>query len=180
MWADLTMKYFKKINKVESSLGELSSDDFKLYNNVGLRRRLEHKAIRYILQLLSTQGRIEFKDQQQESFFIYFQSPHEIANLVYDWARSNAFIGKIQTLQWIATGDDTPKTHKLYNLPLELLLKAGYILENEGRAQVIQIDIDYGLKFLQGMQSDTHIQVIRCAWGNRGSVRERERERERE
>jgi hypothetical protein len=45
-------------------------------------------------------------------------------------------MNKIETLDFIATGDDTEKTDSFYNLPLKTIHMAVMILETENKAAV--------------------------------------------
>lgn len=76
--------------------------------------RLDRSGITCVLESMAKEGRIEWKDSMRDSFFIFAQSLNEIANAVYDWARRSAKIGKIETLKWISSGDDTMKTESTY------------------------------------------------------------------
>jgi hypothetical protein len=62
---------------------------------------------------MAKEGRIDWKDISKDSFYIFAVSLNEIANAVYDWARKSAKIGKIETLKWISSGDDTMKTESI-------------------------------------------------------------------
>jgi len=76
-------------------------------------------------------------------------NPHEIAENILKWATSNGYKGRLATLQWICNGEETDTSDKLYNLPIEILYKASQILEQKGKAQLIEIETNtYGLKFL--------------------------------
>ncbi len=85
---------------------------------------------------LARMKRIKYKDQQQESFFIHLQDPYKLAQDIYAWATRLAKLNKIETLDFIATGDDTEKTDSFYNLPLKTIHMALQILETENKAAV--------------------------------------------
>jgi len=93
---------------------------------------------------------IEYKSLEKQAFTIFTINPHEISELIIKWCTLNGYTrNKTVTLQWISVGEETDPGDKLYNLPVEVLLKASQILEQNGKIQLIEVETNiYGIKLL--------------------------------
>lgn len=60
-----------------------------------------------ILEYLEKHGQIEFKGKERDGFFVYIMSPKEVADRILEWARTWGKNGKIETVRWLAMGEET-------------------------------------------------------------------------
>lgn len=151
LWANLTYKFFSKQNIIEFSRSRMESDDFILYNNTRLNRRLDKQFIDQILGTLARSHKIDFKDSNKETFHVYKISIEDLADAIYKWAKMTAKIGKTATLQELSNHDDT-KDQIFWGIPEEVLLKACKELESLNKIDIIDLGgegnvNDMGVKF---------------------------------
>ena len=151
LWANLTYKFFAKQNITEFSRSRMESDDFILYNNTRLNRRLDKQFVDQILETLARSHKVDFKDANKETFHVYKISIEDLADAVYKWAKMTAKIGKTATLQELSNHDDT-KDQIFWGIPEEVLLKACRELESRNKIDIIDLGgegnvNDMGVKF---------------------------------
>lgn len=77
----------------------------------------------------------EFTSESKERAFVYYKSIQEIASAIYQWADRNAKIGSIETLVDICEDTDN-KAELFYKMPIEIVTKACYALQEVGKAEV--------------------------------------------
>ena len=77
----------------------------------------------------------EYTSDSRDKIFVYWRSIQEVADAIYKWADRTARIGSVETLIDICEDSDN-KTELFYKLPIELILKACYALQDVGKAQV--------------------------------------------
>ena len=85
---------------------------------------------------------------QPDKIFIYWLSPAEIGNAIFEWAKDTGKIGSIETVLDII--EDEFSTDKIFHgIPIEIALNALYMLQDEGKSQVIysQNTDSYAVKF---------------------------------
>jgi len=114
-----------------------------VFVNSTIKRKLPLEGIRLVLDHLAKTKMIEWKTKEKENFFVFYYNPHEIADLIMKWANSNVKKGKLETLQWISSGEETEETDRLHGMPIEILHKASKILEETGKVQVDDYKLIY-------------------------------------
>lgn len=108
-----------------------------------------------ILDAMSKTGAVEWKGNNRENFSINWTPPGELADAIYDWAKSNKLVGYTETLDGIASGEDTTRSMSIYfsghpeffELPKDQILRACQILEESDRVDLFEIDGLYSVKF---------------------------------
>jgi len=85
---------------------------------------------------------------EQERIFIYWRSPAEVSAAIFKWAKDGGRIGSIETVLDIIE-DDLNKDEIFFNMPIEIVLNSLYILQDEGKSQVIYSENtdSYAVKF---------------------------------
>ena len=63
----------------------------------------------------------------QDKIFIYWKSPAEVATAIFKWAKEGGQIGSIVTVLDIVE-DEFNEKEMFYNMPIEIVLNALYIL----------------------------------------------------
>ncbi|KFD52863.1 hypothetical protein M513_06173 [Trichuris suis] len=191
-WASLVLKYAEE--KKISQLVVLDAQQCELFHNVKLNRKLNLDGITSVLDCLRDKEKLVFErrslnvsitlafawnalsrviwlDKQRSRCRIYWKSPAEWAELVYDWASRLGFRGTVCTLYEITHGPDSAGECRLkfmkqeqqvnfislsgrdegsaafQNLDDDCLLDALRHLEKCGKAEVIQFENDIGVKF---------------------------------
>ncbi len=81
----------------------------------------------------------EFTSEAKEKIFVYWRSIQEVADAIYKWADKNAKIGSVETLVDICEDTDN-KGEIFYRMPIEIVLKACYALQEVGKAEVNKFD----------------------------------------
>lgn len=138
MWAALTYKYLTKQNLLEFTRPRMEADDFVLYNNPRIRRRLDKGFISAILDELLRTHKIDWKDPSKQTFLIFKYSVEDLSEAIYKWARSYGRIGKLATIQELSAHDDVQE-QIFSGMPEETILKACRLLETKGKLNVIDL-----------------------------------------
>jgi len=149
IWGNILIEYFQANKVTECTSAELASDSNKIFVNQTIKRRLPIEGIKLVLENLAKINMIDWKTPAKESFFVYYYNPHEIADLIMKWSATNIKKGKLETLQWISSGEETDEKDKLHGMPLEILFKACKVLEGTGKVQIYELEgREYAVKFL--------------------------------
>jgi hypothetical protein len=92
----------------------------------------------------------EYTSESKERIFVYWRSIQEIAHAVYSWADKNAKIGSVETIVDICE-DEGAKDEIFYKMPLELVLRGCYALQEVGKAEVFgsKEEDSLGVKFFR-------------------------------
>lgn len=107
MWSNILLVFFNKKNINEYSKTQLMRDDFLLFNNTYIHRRLNRDFIERILDDLVRLRKIQFKDNVKETFFVYRVSQEDLAESIYKWSREAAKTGKVETIQFLSSNEET-------------------------------------------------------------------------
>jgi hypothetical protein len=138
MWCALTYKFLTKQNLLEFSRPKMEADDFPLFNNPRIKRRLDKAFIGIILDELVRTKKIDWKDQAKQVFLIFKYSVDDLAEAVYKWAKGAGKIGKLATIQEMCSHDDCQDTI-FFGMPEETIFKACQLLETKGKLNVIDL-----------------------------------------
>lgn len=138
MWANLTLTYFLKKNIKEFSRAQLESQNFLLYNNSKINRNLNKNFISEILNELENSKKIEFKDYNKNTFFIYFISVDDLAEAIYKWSKNMGKLGRVETIQFLAS-DEEVQDEKFWGQPEETILKACRVLQKRGKIELFDL-----------------------------------------
>lgn len=117
------------------------------FQNATISRGLTMDGLITVLDDMKEKGQVEWCDKSKSSCYIYWNNPETWAKLIYDWAYNNGFINTVCTLYEIVSGDETKK-EPFFGLDNDILKKSLYILEKQGKAAIISLDDDGGVKFL--------------------------------
>ena len=84
----------------------------------------------------------------QDSLFIYWRSAADVAAAIFKWAKDGGRIGSIETVLDIIE-DEFQKGQIFYQMPIEIVLNSLYLLQDQGKAQVIYSENtdSYAVKF---------------------------------
>mmetsp|Transcript_21634 Transcript_21634/g.38564 ORF Transcript_21634/g.38564 Transcript_21634/m.38564 type:complete len:176 (-) Transcript_21634:86-613(-) len=146
LWHDLILSYCKrhKIYVIPSNAAE----NFPLFENKDISRRLNQDAISTILGAAVTAGKAEWVNSAQQNCIIYWRSLEDWAQLLHSFAQSTGMSDVVMTVDEISTGLETKGTD-LEGVHKEVLLRAIQRLESRGHARLFKggDGDDDGVKF---------------------------------
>ncbi|RWS11378.1 vacuolar protein-sorting-associated protein 25-like protein, partial [Dinothrombium tinctorium] len=140
-WRSLILSYCKA-NRIHT-LDVQQSLKNEIFCNRKINRELNYESLMIILDYLREKGSIEWFDKKKSKCYVYWKTPNEWANVIYDWAQSRSLINTVCTFYEIVSGDDT-LNESFHGLDTDILIKAIEILEKEGKAALISIDDGHG------------------------------------
>lgn len=87
-------------------------------------------------------------NNEKDKIFVYWRSPQDVAQAIFSWAKNTGRIGSIETVLDIIE-DEFQKDQIFYKMPIEIVLNALYLLQDEGKSQVIYSENtdSYAVKF---------------------------------
>lgn len=119
-----------------------------LFTNSSIKRSLQIKDIEYILGELEKLKLVESRDKN--SYFIYFKSLNEWAELVYKYIQDSGRLGNVFTLFELLNGDETEGL-EFHGMDQQMFIKVLHVLKSSGKAQVFNSTSgdqnDLGVKF---------------------------------
>jgi len=146
MWCHLILEYirFHKIHQI--SIREMSSS--ALFYNSKINRRLSIKNIAFIMDVLVEKGNAEWLGKDKDRIIIYWRSPEEWANLIYDYVNSKGLTDAVCTIYELRESDDV-EDQEFFHLDLDVFMKSLEVLQRKGKAQVFGSpgDTNLGVKF---------------------------------
>lgn len=119
-----------------------SSSTSPLFHNSSIQRRLSSDDIQIVLDDLKSHGHLEWIVPGSRCH-IYWRTPDEWGQLIYDWAKENGMTNAVCTLYEIVNENEAEAFHKLEE---EMLIKALKTLEVKKKAEVF--GNNEGVKFL--------------------------------
>ncbi|KAJ8496039.1 hypothetical protein ONZ51_g1334 [Trametes cubensis] len=97
---------------------------------------------------INTKGHAVYEPPRQtSSVLLYWRTPEEWAQVLYDWANSTGQLNTIMTFYEII---EPPVPSPLSGIPLPILRKAVSVLTKSNRAQIIAVSDGEGVRFLAG------------------------------
>ena len=144
MWSDLILSYAKSKQFYSIALNELYQSP--ICCNMEINRRLSMENILLVSEWMQKNSKkktcdnifiefAEFTSESKERIFVYWRSVQEVAHAIYAWAEKNAKIGSVETIVDICEESDS-KDEIFYKMPVEIVLKACYALQEVGKAEV--------------------------------------------
>ena len=151
MWKNLIFDFAKSQNTYVLTFSELFNSP--ICCNSAINRRLKMDSIREIAKWMVDNKFADFTANQtegneQDKIFVYWRSLQEVAQAIFKWAKDGGKIGSIETVLDIIE-DEFQKGEMFYKMPIEMVLNALYLLQDEGKAQVIYSENtdSYAVKF---------------------------------
>ena len=85
----------------------------------------------------------------RDKIFVYWRSTADVGQAIFKWAREGGRIGSIVNVIDEIIEDEFNKEEVFYNMPIEIVLNALYLLQDEKKSQVIysQNTDSYAVKF---------------------------------
>ncbi|KAL4432377.1 hypothetical protein ABPG77_001676 [Micractinium sp. CCAP 211/92] len=146
LWKDLILRYCRHHRVFVVSTEE--ADDFPLFRNPAINRRLPRDFQVLLIDDLVKQGSALWFDRGQRSALILWRGIPEWAELIYRWARGCGFEDSVVTVDEMQSGMHVAGT-ELEGLHREVLVRAVRHLEQQGKAKLFKgaLGDDEGIKF---------------------------------
>lgn len=145
-WADLVLDYCQFHRIYTLVVNDISNSE--LFCNSTLNRRLSPDGVRAVFDFLEQKKHIDWLDSSKGRCHVYWRRPEEWANLIFNWAVSNAQLDIPLTLHELTRGVDVTR-ESFYGLDKEILIKSLTVLVDEGRAQFLESNSEIeGVRFL--------------------------------
>mmetsp|Transcript_16688 Transcript_16688/g.23013 ORF Transcript_16688/g.23013 Transcript_16688/m.23013 type:complete len:178 (+) Transcript_16688:186-719(+) len=144
LWTDLIIQYCKHHKIYVVNLEE----DFPLFENAAIQRKLNAEARGVFMDALVSKGRGEWVDASHRKCLILWHRLADWAEYLYTWVSENAMLGEVMTVEEIQNGADSRST-ELHGVDTQVLMRAIKLLEKRGKAALFQGDSsrDLGVKF---------------------------------
>ena len=125
-----------------TSLDLASAQDLPLFHNPAISRRLSAESIQEVLEELAAQGNFEWSDKSRRRGLVYWRSPQQLGQEVYQWVSQSGQLGTVMTVvELLEEGDN----NSWRGVSQEVLLKALRALECDKKCEIF--DGDDGVKF---------------------------------
>lgn len=145
LWSTLILAYCKhhKIFTIPNS------DDFPLFNNASINRRLNSEARTTFLDYLITQGNGQWLDRNKSSLLVLWRKIPEWADAIARWADTYGMRDSVVVVDDLSRGDDVRGT-ELEGLDRNVLMQALKVLEARGKVRLFSgaTPDEEGVKFL--------------------------------
>ncbi|KAL2634350.1 hypothetical protein R1flu_005829 [Riccia fluitans] len=144
LWKELILKYCKQYKVFVINLDE----EFPLFGNSAIERKLSHEARELFLGALVAEGKAEWLDKAHHKCLILWRSITDWANLILEFVKENGLEDGVMTLEEIRTGDETHGTD-IAGIDRTVLVRALKVLEQKGKAAMFKgtATDDEGVKF---------------------------------
>lgn len=117
------------------------------FYNETIDRRLSLDSMKVVVNSLVAKRFAEWLDKDHETCLIYSRPPEQWAQIMQDYVKEKSLHNMILTFYELLEGDET-KGREFHQLDEIIFLKALKILEKSGKAAVIEIDGNKGVKFV--------------------------------
>jgi ESCRT-II complex subunit VPS25 len=156
-WCDIILNYCKQNRIYELDLVEAQNQE--LFNNKKIDRKCSIELMTQIIDTLLKQSKAEWigvlNDKKaspgaksiRNKCYIYWHTLDEWAKLVYDYVNRSGLQNSVCTFYELSESSDVRK-EEFFKLDKEVLRKALTILQQQRKAELIQLDDgEYGVKF---------------------------------
>ncbi|KAI0794227.1 ESCRT-II complex vps25 subunit [Fomes fomentarius] len=150
-WTRLILTYARhkklfvlRIEDADATGGEWD----EVLRNPRINRRVRPAHLSAILaDMVASNHAVYDPPNQTSSALLFWRSPEEWAQVLYDWVNSTGHLNTIMTFFEIV---EPPVPSPLEGLPLPILRKAIAVLAKSARAQIIAVADGEGVRFLAG------------------------------
>lgn len=118
------------------------------FYNESIDRRLNLESIRLIINSLVEKKFAEWiGNKDKDTCLVYARPPEQWAEVIYNYVKEQSMQNTILTFYELLEGDST-KDREFHQLDEIIFLKALKVLERAGKAAVIEMDGNKGVKFV--------------------------------
>ena len=119
-----------------------SAQDLQLFNNTQINRRLPVEGIKEVLEDLAARGNFEWSDKAKRRGLVYWRSPQQLGQDIYQWVASTGQTGTVMTTAEIVEEGDT---NSWRGVSQEVVIRALQTLQADKKCEIF--DGDDGVKF---------------------------------
>lgn len=117
------------------------------FHNESIDRRLNLDSLRQVINSLVEKRYAEWVGgKDKETCLIYARPPDQWAQIIYDYVKEMSLHNSVLTFYELLEGEST-RGREFHQLDEIIFLKALKILEKQGKAAVIEMDGNKGVKF---------------------------------
>lgn len=144
-WRSLVVGYCtsKKIYSMEVT----DALNHPLFQNKQLGRGLSQEGLHEVLTDLQKHGHLEWADKRKTKFLIHWKTVKQWSKILYEHATSCGLTNSVCTFFELTMSDDV-QDKEFYGLDETVLKKALQMLQEEGKAVLINFEGSEGVKFL--------------------------------
>eukprot|EP00249_Psilotum_nudum_P009621 c22049_g1_i1 orf=550-1113(-) len=144
LWKELILKYCKYHKVFIIDLEE----DFPLFVNTSIDRKLSHEARAMFLGALVAEGRAEWIDKGHRKCLILWRKIQDWADIILLFVHEHGMEDGVMTLEELCFGDETHGT-ELAGIDRTVLIRSLKLLEQRGKATMFKGSSgdDNGVKF---------------------------------
>lgn len=118
-----------------------------LFQNKQLGRGLTDEGLNTVLADLQKHGHLEWTDKRRTKFLIHWKTVNQWAKMIYEHATDCGLTGSVCTFYELTQADEV-RDKEFHGLDDSVLRKALQVLEQEGKAVLINFEGSDGVKFL--------------------------------
>lgn len=148
-WCSLILAYCRHHNIFVLDLPSAQSKSLPLFHNQDIERRLSSDALKAVFDQLHSRGQCEWLDGKiKNSSLIYWKTPTEWGNLIYNWAVGTGNTNTVCTFFELKEGDDVAG-EEFFGIDDRALINALQTLEKQRKAEIIRDENEdiQGVKF---------------------------------
>ncbi|KIY46655.1 ESCRT-II complex, vps25 subunit [Fistulina hepatica ATCC 64428] len=149
-WTHLILSYARhcRLWHLRREDAEITGSEWnEVLRNERINRRLQSDYLSQIMAHLVARSQATYDPPNQtHTILLFWRTPEEWADVLYQWADTTGQLNTILTLYEIT---DPPVSSPLSGIPMSLLRHAITILTKSGRAQIIGVADGEGVRFLQ-------------------------------
>ncbi|KAI8971586.1 ESCRT-II complex subunit-domain-containing protein [Mycotypha africana] len=153
-WENFILAYTQHKHIFRINLHQATSPgSYEIFRNDTINRRLSFETLRDIIDEMAKKGTAEWEGGSKglkSEALIYWHTPDEWANLIWNWVNETGQSNQIVTYYEIANGD-LAEGQEFFGLDKVILDKALNILVKRGHAQIFKgtDEVSMGVKFFE-------------------------------
>lgn len=143
-WRSLILDYCQHKKIQQLNLRDLHNKP--PFCNPSIDRRLSLEAMQVIIASMVEKRFAEWTDREREKCLVYSRPIEQWAQIILDYVKEKSLHNTIVTFYEMLEGDST-EGREFHGLDETIFLKALKVLERSGKATVIEMDGNKGVKF---------------------------------
>ncbi len=132
-WSSLVLDYCRHRGMSAVDVQEIARSE--LFHNAELRRRLDEKSVRVVLDDLAAHGHLEWLDKAKSRAHVFYRSPQQWADTIYAYVKENGLVNTVCTMYELTESEEV-EAQPFHNLDQEVLVKALKALELQKKAEI--------------------------------------------
>ncbi|KAL3285491.1 hypothetical protein HHI36_000023 [Cryptolaemus montrouzieri] len=143
-WKTLILDYCRQTKTY--SLDVREANQWPLFSNSAINRKLDSNVIISILSELAKNGNAAALDKAKNRWEIYWHTLEEWASMIYGYICESGLQNSVITFFELSNGTDV-EGQEFFGIQTEVLIKVLRVLENDRKCELILADDMQGVKF---------------------------------